>query len=134
MPTIAFTAVLMAFTAATQQPPSILPPSERTTLTDAVLARDTLTMILRFEGMIELMQNSGEVRCQQRKLSRTRILELPQKVRYKEDGTITDGTWKEQWVVDRCGKLFAYTIQFTALHGGTQIGIEQPFNPAPVTQ
>jgi hypothetical protein len=127
-----FTVLSALLIAAGQQPPSTVAKVERVTFTDAVLARDTWNMILRSEAMIELMQNSAEARCQERALSRTRIAELPQKVRYKEDGTITDGSWKEEWVVDRCGKLFSYTIQFNAVRGGTRIGVEHPFNPTPV--
>ena len=131
MASSAITAVIAALIA-TQQQPAPPVPSERTTLTDSVLARDAWTMILRSEAMIAMMQKSGDAACQRRKLSRTRVVLFPQQARRNDDGTIRDGTWKEEWVVDRCGKLFAYTIQFTAMRGGTQIGVEQPFNPAPV--
>jgi hypothetical protein len=70
------------------------------TLASPELARSTLSNIMLFE------QISGPG-CPDRKVVNIKVIEEPKNVRPIQ------GHWAEEWLVDRCGRVVAYKVEYT---------------------
>ncbi len=87
----------------------------------ASLQRDTLQLLFIIDG-------AADSACRDRKIVDTKLLETLKQPK-SVGGRMVQGSWRERWDLNRCGKLIEYDVIYTADgKGGTNI------NTAPVAK
>ncbi len=75
-----------------------------------MLQRDTLSQLIVTD---KIAAGSAQVKCQDRTVVNTEVIEQPQDVRL-EGKRLLQGRWTERWTLNRCGSLILYRVAYVA--------------------